>query len=198
MLLLTISPISLFPEDDRTVVNALTLNSDNIYSWVGSDSDASNRDLRATFSFNYFRLGETRRESPNSSVQRRIAIVNGSTSELLYSQTPIGTGREVFNQINARADEMIANINSVSLVAETPPEVNVTDAQLVNGNFIIQFSSQPGQANSFTVLSSPDLSSFDLDVTAQAQIIEVTEGNYQASIPTTGSTRTFFQLQLPQ
>ena len=123
MILLNIFNPFVQNEDPFTIFNAQM---DNAYQFVGVDSDANDRTLRQRFSFNYFRLGEIGNSvQPDRSVQRRIVIANGSTSELLFSLTPIGSNASVVNDINPEVQNIIAAINSVQFAPTEPPELNI-------------------------------------------------------------------------
>ena len=183
MILINIFRPSFFNEDDDCVGNAF-INSNNSYEFVGSDSDADDRDLRATFSFNYFRLGEARDEQPSCQVQRRIVLVNGSTQELLFSLTPTGNGTSVIGQINDQAQTIIDAINSVELTPEIPDDlsIEISDLQLGEESLTLQFESAEGLTG-FSILASADLADdFTIDLTDDTVITETSPGEYQAVI----------------
>ena len=174
MVLLNIFRPSFFNEDDDCVRNAFL--NPNSYEFVGSDSDANDRDLGPTFAFNYFRLGEALDEQPNSDVQRRIVIVNGSTSELLFSLTPVGSSSVVIEDILEEALTIINAINSVELTIE------ISDLQLGEESLTLQFESAEGLTG-FSILASADLADdFTIDLTDDAVITETSPGEYQAVI----------------
>lgn len=183
-------------EDDTLVRNALSI-SQNPYRMIGLDANASDRMERLTFSFNYFRLGEERREHPSSNVQRRIVVVDGSTRELLFSLTPTRSGNGgVTSQIQEREQEFIALINSIELPAAVVPEVSVSGVELNGSNFVISFNGTPGQT-AFTVLSGASPAEMTRNLTAQTQILEASEGVYTATVILDAVVeRQFFQIRL--
>ena len=198
MILLNIfNPFSL-NEDPFTIFNA----QENAYQFVGVDSDANDRTLRQRFSSNYFRLGEIGNSvQPDRSLQRRIVIANGNTSELLFSLTPIGSNASVVNDINPETQNIIAAINSVQFAPTEPPELNINEATLIDPSlFRITFESDPGLAEEdFRLVASEDLQEFNIDLSTQTTFSEVTEGVYQADITLTDSNDSFyFQIQIPE
>ena len=174
------------PEDERGTLNAF-LNPINFYEFAGSDSDADDRNLRATFSFNYFRLGEARFEQPSCLVQRRIVLVNGSTQELLFSFTPTfsyASSLTVNEQVNVQAQTIIDAINSVELTPEIPDDlsIEISDLQLGEESLTLQFESAEGLTG-FSILASADLTDdFSMNLTDNSVITETSPGSYQAVI----------------
>ena len=171
----------------RNATNVLDTRSDRINPWdfVGADSDASDRNLRERSSFNYFRLGDaTSSEQPDSSVQRRIVIANGNTSELLFTLTPVGTGSEVNLDILPLEQNIIDSVDSVQLLPAIPDNLEIvpTGVQVDGNNVMIQFESAPGLTG-FSILGSEDLSAgFAGASEVAAQIVETGPGLYQATV----------------
>lgn len=189
MILLNNFPQYFGNEDSGTVSNAAidddTDQVDGTYEFVGSDSDSNDRNLRSPFSFNYFRLGETASaELAFAPVQRRIAIVNGSTSELLFSLTPIGTGPEVTDDILSQSQTIINAINSVELVPEIPEDLSIVinELEVESSNITIQFESAE-DLTGFSILASTTLEGdFSIDLTENATITQSSSGVYEAII----------------
>lgn len=171
-------------EDGAGALNAF-LTPINPYEFVGSDSNADDRNLRATFSFNYFRLGEVRFEQPSCQVQRRIVLVNGSTQELLFSLTTMfDDGPSVIEQVNEQAQTIIDAINSVELTPEIPDDlsIEISDLQLGEESLTLQFESAEGLTG-FSILASADLTDdFSMNLTDNSVITETSPGSYQAVI----------------
>ena len=173
-------------EDGAGALNAF-LTPINPYEFVGSDSNADDRNLRATFSFNYFRLGEVRFEQPSCQVQRRIVLVNGSTQELLFSFTPTfsyASDLTVDEQVNVQAQTIIDAINSVELTPEIPDDlsIEISDLQLGEESLTLQFESAEGLTG-FSILASADLTDdFSMNLTDNSVITETSPGSYQAVI----------------
>ena len=186
-------------EDGLTVTRAI----EDGYEFVGADSDPVVRDSRLRFSFNYFRLGdfESSEEPSSASVQRRIVIVDGSTSELLFSLTPEGIGG-VSAQVRAEEQTIFDAINSVEFVSEVEPEINITEVSLIEDVFRIEFESTPGmEEGDFRFFGSQDLSSFDLNLSAQTafEVVDAEQGIYQADIEVTGlDDPLFFRIEIPE
>ena len=183
MVLLNIFRPSFFNEDPDGVFNAF-LNPNNSYEYIGSDSDANDRDLGPTFAFNYFRLGEALDEQPNSDVQRRIVIVNGSTSELLFSLTPVGSSSVVIEDILEEAQTIINAINSVQLTPKIPDDLSIEISSLQFGeeSITLQFESAE-ELTGFSIMATTDFSNeFTINLTDNAVITETSPGEYQAVI----------------
>ncbi len=171
--------------DRMTVANAFFVPG-NPYEFVGTDSDIENRQEDISFAYNFFRLGEQSTELSSTAVQRRIVLVDGSTSELLFSFTPTGDNPpEVVPQINARVDEIFEAINSVGFaptVVPAPTDIAVGGVSVEGSDFVIDFSSAAGETNFRIMTSDLESEEFVDDVTALATVNEVTPGNYRATI----------------
>lgn len=176
-------PLPTFNEDPTLIDNAFGVS--NPYEFVGSDSSAADRTSRTRFTFNYFRLGDAANsEQPFADVQRRLVLVNGSTSELLFSLTPVGTGGNVIPQIDGEAQTIINAINSVELTPEIPDDLSIQVSQLQVGEeaLTIQFETTEGLTG-FSILASTDLAGdFSMNLTDNSVITETSPGSYQAVI----------------
>lgn len=189
-----------FNEDPSLIRNALFTS--NPYEFVGSDSDANNRNLRLRHSFNFFRLGETGQSIlPSSNVQRRVVFVNGSTRELLFSLTPTGSSSGgVEGDFDGIEDELIASVNAMELTPEVPEDlsIQVTDLQVEDESIRILFESAEG-LDGFAVVASTTLSGrFGPQLIETTEILELSPGVYQATVTTTGPSlpeRLFFQVE---
>ena len=186
MILLNIWDNASFNEDPALIANAI--NPDGSYEWVGNDFDAVD-ESRERFSFNFFRLGDlTNGEQPSANVQRRVAIVSGSTNELLYTLTPIGTGGNSVAAFFERDQQVIIDaVNSVQLVPEGPAvpndlSISVNSLEFEDNNVVIEFTSAPGLSG-FNVLGTANLGEgFVADSPIPAEIVEINPGFYVATI----------------
>ena len=186
MVLINIWRPSFDTEDNVLIANAVNVT--NPYEFIGVDSDANDRELEATFSFNYFRLGEARDEQPDSSVQRRIVIVDGSNSELLFSLTPVGTGTEVERDIAPEIPSILTAINSVELEPEIPDDlsIEISDLQVDEKTINLQFETAPGLSDFFINASTSLDDSLSIEVSnAVITESETSPGTYNAVIDRT-------------
>lgn len=186
--------------DSMTTRNAMFV-SENPYQILGADSSLTDRNSDLSFSFNFFRLGTRNGEFSNTQVQRRIVIVNGSTSELLFSLTPVGSTPDAVNdQIDSFEEVIFEAINSVTFTpTETsiPVEISVGNVSVDGSNFVIDFSSPAGEAGFRIMTSDLESEEFVDDVTSLAAVTEVTPGNYQAIIDISSlGNSAFFRIEL--
>ena len=174
---------------------------DGPYEFIGADSDRRLPIINGNFqgarnAINYFRLGTIgNSDGIDSSFQRRIVIVNGSNSELLFSLTPPGVSNVVRPQVASERNNMLAAINSVDFVdaVVTVDPIAVTGTQVEGDSLVIEFTNNPGVTD-FIIQGSPDLADDDpQDLTALAQITETSQGTYRAVIDLSGmDSRMFF------
>lgn len=173
------------------------------YEFIGADSDrrvpAQGPDFQGTrFGFNFFRLGDlANSEQPNSDFQRRIVIVNGSNSELLFSLTPVGQSDIVRFEVSAQRETILNAINSVEFaVDEVLAPIEILGSGRTGNTFFIEFTNNPG-ATGFEILGSPDLEEgTSQNFTSVAEISETSPGVFRAEIELTGvaSPQMFFWL----
>ena len=158
---------------------------DNPYEFVGADRDPDDPFSGNRHAYNYFRLGDFENsEFPSANVQRRIVLVDGSTSELLFSLTPEGTSGIVIPQIDAEAANMFAAINSVTFAPTTPEveSISLTEFEVDDSEVSILFESTP-EVTGFEIVASETLEGeFNIDLTEMAAIEEIEPGEYQATI----------------
>ena len=170
------------------------------YQFVGTSSVFENRtsspfDPLFFETFNYFRFGELGRgDQVVTGETRRIVIVDGSTSELLFSFTPLGTGSgSAADQVRARRDEMIAAINAVTVAAGDPLTITPTGIEKGESSLVVNFESLPNlDTDDFSIRASASLVDFNLNLTGQSEIEEVSEGVYQATIEASALGDTLF------
>lgn len=169
------------------------------YEFIGADSDRrlplNGRAFQGTrFAFNFFRLGDfANSEQPSSNFQRRIVIVAGSTRELLFSLTPVGTSGAVRSEVSAQQTAMLTAINSVELaVEEVIDPIAITSSEVVGNTFVIEFTNNPG-ATGFSVLAASDLSvETPLDLTSGSEVTEIGDGVFRAEIEIPADTPRMF------
>lgn len=189
-----------FNEDPGLIANAVI--TANPYEFVGSDSDADDRNLRLRHSFNFFRLGEFGESRlPSTNVQRRVVFVNGSTRELLFSLTPTGSSAGgVAQDFVGIDDELIGAINSMELTPQVPDDlsIEVTDLQFEGTNITILFESTEGLSDFSIVASATLTDDFGTDLIGTTEIEETSPGSYQATVTALGSAfpeQLFFRVE---
>ena len=166
------------------------------YEFVGADRDANNRADGQRHAFNNFRLGDAANdEQPASSVQRRLVLVAGSTSEILFSLTPVGASDIVIPEVQAEEQTIVDAINSVTAVAAEPIEIELTAFELIESTAMVDFASN-GTLAGFRLMASSDLENFDQDITNRAEVTELSNGNFQATVDLTGlGDQLFFRIE---
>jgi hypothetical protein len=183
--------------DGALISNSRNNNLGGPYQQVGFDAN-TDRIGRELFSFNFFRLGTQSTDPfPNTSDQRRIMIINGSTREILFSFTPTGSSGEVRAAVTAQRQTMLDAINSVGVVSEAI-DFNITNIEANPGSFRIDFESAQGLTE-FAVMASADLQEFDLNLTENSTITESEPGQYQVDIDTSEfDEKLFIQIEHPE